>query len=76
MLSFIYRLVNDFQREHRFRPNVLYINPIHLDRLHSDFANQKDLVEISRLLDMEILLSPDAVHPHVAWSQAASRAAG
>ena len=75
MLSFIYRVYRDFEREHDHAPNVLYINPQHLERLCGEFANPRDLNTIRNLLGMEILVRRDAVHPHVGWVQSASRKA-
>ncbi len=76
MLSFVYQIVRAFQREHGFRPNVLYIHPDHLERLRGEFANPEDLVGIRRILDMEIVVRGDVIHPHVGWSQVAAREVG
>ena len=74
MLSFICRLAADFERAPGFRPHVLYINSSHLRRMRDDFADPS-MTSIRRLLGMEVLVSVDAVHPHVGWTQAASRVA-
>ena len=74
MLSFLCRIATDFESEHGFRPNVLYINSSHLRRMRDDFADSS-MTSIRRLLGMEIVVSADAVHPHVGWTQAASRVA-
>ena len=76
MLSFVYRLCREFEREHGFRPNVLFINSAHLERLRGDFDNPDDLTAIRRLLGLEILLRRDSVHPQVGWIQSAARQAG
>lgn len=72
MLSFIYQSVCAFQREHGFRPNVLYIAPEHFERLRADFVNPDDLAAIRRILGMEILMRRDVPHPRVGWSQVAA----
>lgn len=73
MLSFIYRMYREYEREHKHPPNALYINDDHLERLRGEFANPGDLNAIQSLLGMEIVLRRDAVHPHVGWLQAATR---
>jgi len=68
MLSFIYRLANEFEHEQGFRPNVLYMNRLHFGRLQHDLAEIPNLGVISQLLGMEIVLDDDLMHPHVYWS--------
>ncbi|GMR09065.1 MAG: hypothetical protein BMS9Abin26_2077 [Gammaproteobacteria bacterium] len=65
MISFINRLVFDFENSHGCRPNTLYLNCEHLDRLQDDFEAGTDIQAIARLLEMEIIISREAVHPHV-----------
>ena len=65
MISFINRLVFDFENNHGCRPNTLYLNCEHLERLQEDFASGTDIQAIAQLLDMEIIISREAVHPHV-----------
>ncbi len=72
MLSFIYQMVCAFQREHGFRPNVLYISPEHFERLRDEFANPDDMRAIRRVLAMEILMRRGAAHPRVGWSHSAA----
>jgi len=67
MLSFIYRLASDFEREHGYPPNVLYISQAHLSRLRHDFSNPADLTAINNFLEMELIMRNDALHPHVGW---------
>lgn len=68
MLSFIYRLVRDFEKEHGLRPNLLYLNPAHLHTLHEQIDSRGPFDDLSRLLGMEIIVTQEAVHPHVAWT--------
>ena len=65
MLSHIYRIVSHFEHSHGYRPNLLYLNRIHYHHL-SQVMNNCSLDEMRQLLNMEIILSNDAIHPHVA----------
>ena len=65
MLSHIYRIANEFKREHGYPPNVLYLNPGHLQRLLSEFGANHDLNFVTRFLGMEILIFPDHAHTQV-----------
>ncbi|MGD8484938.1 MAG: hypothetical protein PVF81_08775 [Thioalkalispiraceae bacterium] len=75
MLSFLYRMANMFEREHGFRPNVLYLNHQHFQQLKSQLANIRDLDALNQLLGMEIVLDSELTQPHVAWSSAEWHAA-
>jgi hypothetical protein len=68
MLSFIYRLVKQFESEHGYPPNLLEISPIHFAQLRHSLPMLSQREELRRFLGMRILFSRDAVHPHVAWS--------
>ena len=77
MLSHIVRLTTEFEREHGLRPNLLYLNPEHLQRLQADFDPRFDLQVTMGMLRMEVLVDAGILHPHVAWTQpAAQRRAG
>ncbi len=65
MLSFIYRLVRDFEIEQGMKPNVLYLNGIHFQRLRQDFVDPDDIEAIINRLDMEIVIDNSATHPHM-----------
>jgi hypothetical protein len=67
MLSFLYRLVERYHREHGLHPNLLYLNPQHYQRLLESLPEMADQEEVSRFLIMQIVISPETVHPHVAW---------
>lgn len=68
MISFLYRLTNNFEAEHGFRPNILYLNPKHYTQLRRDLAEIKDLEELVTFLGMEVVLAGEVTHPHVAYS--------
>jgi hypothetical protein len=65
MLSFIYRLVREFEAEHGLRPSVVYLNIDHFHRLRHDFVDPEDIEGIMNCLGMEIVIDKAAVHPHV-----------
>jgi hypothetical protein len=69
MLSFLYRLATDFEREHGYRPNLLYISPHHFQSLRHDLASIQGLGELVRFLGMEIVIEPEACHPHLCFSR-------
>jgi hypothetical protein len=68
MLSFIYQLVQEYEREHGYRPNVLYLNHAHFAGLRGDLAEIRNLGAMSQLLGMEIVLDPELTQPHVYWT--------
>jgi len=68
MLSFIYNLAQEYEQEHGFRPNVLYLSRIHFKELQGQLAEIHHLGAMSRLLGMEIVLETEIPHPHVCWS--------
>ena len=67
MLSFIYRLVRDFEQEHGIHPNLLYLNSTHLRFLREQLDEQQ-LDNIVKLLGMEIMVTNEVIHPHVVWT--------
>jgi hypothetical protein len=67
MLSFINGLVFEFERQHGFRPNVVYLSASHLDHLHHDLDVAVVPGGMPRILGMEMVVTSDIVHPHVAW---------
>ena len=73
MLGFIYRLVNDFEHEHGIQPNLLYLNQFHSEHLKTAFAENYSMKSIMELLNMELVIENDIMHPHVAWRHAAQR---
>lgn len=75
MLAYIYRLVTHFEKEHGMHPNLLYINQDHLQHLKSSFDARYSITEIMSILNMEVTIDQNSVHPHVCWTQVAHRAA-
>jgi hypothetical protein len=70
MLSYIYRLVHDFEKEHGLPPNLLYLNQAHMSVLREQLGPAKRLDDVVGLLGMELIITQEATHPHVAWVQA------
>ncbi|VAW98276.1 hypothetical protein MNBD_GAMMA21-1387 [hydrothermal vent metagenome] len=68
MISFLYRLVNSYETEHGFRPNMLYINPSHFEQLRVDLACINGLDNLVQFLGMEIAIDADMAHPQVAFT--------
>jgi hypothetical protein len=68
MLSFIYRLARDFEKEHGIYPNLLYLSPIHLQFLREQLDNEAQLDNIVKRLGMEIMITGEVIHPHVVWT--------
>ena len=67
MLSFLYRLVEHYHREHSLHPNLLYLNPRHYQKLLECLPEMDNQEEVSRFLMMQIVINPEALHPYVAW---------
>jgi len=72
MLSFILRLQRDFEREHGFGPNVLYLNSEQFRRLKFELGDALR-PSVSDRLGLDVILSDDYVHPHVGWTAAACK---
>jgi hypothetical protein len=73
MLSYLYRLVTDFRRNHGFLPNRVQMNPEHYQQLLRNLAGMENEQAIARFLMMDILISTESTHPHVSWSEPAHR---
>ena len=76
MLSYIYRLMLDFERQHGMAPNLLYLNPIHLQHLKDGLAEEISLQEIYDFLKMELVVNSDTTHPYVIGTHSVVRMAG
>lgn len=74
MLSFLYRLSRAFDDEHGYRPNAVVMNAGHYRLLQASLPDAVNYADLTRLLGMEIILSEDCVHPHVAWMPQAQHA--
>lgn len=75
MLGFICRLASSFEQEHGIRPNLLYLNRIHSEHLKASFDETYSFHQIMDMLRMEIVIDPEIMHPHVAWTRVAHRLA-
>lgn len=76
MLAYIYSLMRDFEQEHGMLPNLLYLNRFHGERLKHALDGQFSMSDIREVLQMELVIDHDIVHPHVAWTHVAQRAVG
>ena len=76
MLSFIYQLATRFEHAHHVRPNLLFLNPEHLEQLREAFADSEDLGRILGILRMELIVDTEVVHPHVGWTHVQECRAG
>ena len=68
MLSFLFKLANDFEIEHGYRANTLYLNKPHFEQLQEALKEIHGLEAINKILGMEIILTNDCYQPHLAWS--------
>ena len=75
MLDHIYRIVSSFEKQHGIFPNLLYLNQAHSEQLKSCFSENYTFSNIIDLLDMDVIIETDIVHPHVAWAHSFNRAA-
>jgi len=67
MLSFIYNVSQQFEKEHGYGPNTLYMNYAHLECLKQQLNNPTDFEAVTSLLGMELVITQESVHPSVAW---------
>lgn len=74
MLSFLYRLARTFDYEHGYRPNTVIMSAEHYRLLWASIPEAGDYQELKQILGMDVILSQDCVHPHVAWTPSAQRA--
>ncbi|WP_455202547.1 hypothetical protein [Kaarinaea lacus] len=75
MLSYIYRQIRDFENQHGILPNLLYINEQHVEHLKNSVDEEFTLQNIAELLQLEVVIHQEVLHPHVAWTQSAIRIA-
>ncbi|MEJ2361454.1 MAG: hypothetical protein P8Z75_08510 [Gammaproteobacteria bacterium] len=68
MLSYLVKLASEFERKHGQRPNLLYINQAHFQRLRQDLAGIPGLGELVKFLGMEVVIAPESNHPHLSYS--------
>lgn len=68
MLSYIYSVAKEFEQEHGFSPNLLYMNYTHLECLKQQLEDPNDFNSILVFLGMELILEQDTTNPNVAWA--------
>lgn len=73
MLSFLFRLIRAFRREHGYSPNTVVMSTQHYQRLRAEIPEMRDYDSVSRFLLLEIILSEESVHPHVRWMPQAQK---
>lgn len=66
MLSHIVTLVNNYERRHGVRPNVVYMNETHYGYLREELPFVRDHNDVVAILGVDIALSDDALNPHAA----------
>ena len=76
MLSYIVRLVQEFEYTHGVHPNLLYLNETHLQHLQQGLRDGHNLQHLRDMLHMDIIITRESVHPHVMWAHTAYRLAG
>lgn len=75
MLGFIYRLIREFELEHDIRPNLLYLNQFHAAHLKASFDPGYSMEQIMNILEMELVIDNDIMHPRVSWMQTTQKVA-
>ena len=75
MLSFIYRMMREFEVEHGVKPNVLHLSNEHFARLRNDFLDPDNIESIINRLEMEIVIEKNSLHPHLSWMESSYRKA-
>ena len=75
MLSYIYRQIREFEHQHGILPNLLYINEVQAEHLKQSVAEGYTIQDIAELLQLEVIINKEVLHPQVAWTQSAIRIA-
>lgn len=73
MLSYLYRLVADYQHTHGCRPNLVYLNRLHYRMLRENLGGIENEEQIAHFLGMHVCICPDLTHPDVARIEPAQR---
>lgn len=66
MLSLIYRLAQDFETQHGYRPTLLYLNHQQYRALQQQLNSQQSLDTLSALLGLDIIITQQVIDPHLA----------
>lgn len=70
MLNQIYSVAKDFEYEHGFCPNILYMNYPQLECLKQQLEDPNDFNAILVFMGMELIIEQEVAMPCVAWSKA------
>ena len=68
MLSYIYSVAKEFEQEHGFSPNLVYMNYAQLECLKQQLEDPNDFNAILVFLGMELILEQETINPSVAWA--------
>lgn len=68
MLSKINRLIEDYEQQNGFRPNLLYLNTSQLELLQEQLS-ESDIAILTQLIGMDIVIVETNLKPHVSWAQ-------
>jgi hypothetical protein len=68
MLSYIYSVAKEFEQEHGFSPNLVYMNYAQLECLKQQLEDPNDFNAILVFLGMELILEQETINPCVAWA--------
>ena len=66
MLSHIVNLVSDYETDHGYRPNLIYMNEMHYSYLREEIPYASDHYDVVSVVGVDIALSDETVNPHVA----------
>jgi len=69
MLSYIYSVAKQFEQDHGYSPNLLYMNYAQLECLKNQLEDPNDFNSILVFMGMELILEQDTVAPNVAWAR-------
>jgi len=69
MLNQIYSVAKDFETEHGFCPNIVYMNYAHLECLKQQLDDPYDFNAILVFMGMELIIEQEASNPSVAWAK-------
>jgi hypothetical protein len=69
MLSFIYQLAHSFAHQRGYPPNLLCLNHRHYHALEAALPSDAAQGTLHERLGMEIVLTNEALQPHVAWTR-------
>jgi hypothetical protein len=72
MLSYLYRMIQGFKRQHGREPNRVYMSEGHYQQLLDSLPGMRNDGEVARFLAMEIIISAELRHPDVALVSLAS----